>query len=626
MAWTLSLLYLFVLGVCVLETNAQPWLCPTAGNCAQSLGEEFNETLAQIDDSYVIEFCLKKKDFQTSCLNEAVVDCEWAGDEEEYYRLRSVQRNTQGKCSELCPVMEDLQLCPSHVNNVLFFEKKFHQFCNSYKESLDCKTTALSGGSQCSFGEKLFSRGFDDDTIRVFEYICESGCADIDTAWDVLERCTTTHNLNLAGSQCKTYQDLELCLSTSQTCPQIHMMARYFARNYTDYVMKCPLPMPVMKTTTSSEQKTEELDPVLTDETPLPELTDDTTFSKLEGNSKPNQDPIEETKEMVTKELSTTTVKVSDGGTVSTSDVCLSTIQSLGPISITDSVYCDSVLCLVGQGVQFDDVSLMELEDVLEQKLLERWNSCGSAVTADVSDTTTDKPTHDVKEMATETRDNTVQDVTDSAITTNNPARVTTSIITKTTNIPTPFLTDMKTELTTAIYKAEDTQALETSRGPISGDRTGPTSALKTTTKYAPRTDTTKSTNLQTKPLPATFSKTENIDTSVGKLFDDENKGFIVIDKLQTIYPSTSDHNDRYSTNTLSYLLTSITPFGFSSVSSIQSNSAATSNSNEKDVESAPENAGANTDSRENLENVASRQNMAFFPICIVFVCTRNYL
>lgn len=73
--------------------------------------------------------------------------------------------------------------------------------------------------------------------------------------------------------------------------------------------MKCPLPMPVMKTTTSSEHETEELDPVLTDDTPMPELTDDTTFSKLEENSKPNQDPIEETKEMVTKELSTTTVK-----------------------------------------------------------------------------------------------------------------------------------------------------------------------------------------------------------------------------------------------------------------------------------------------------------------------------
>lgn len=201
-------------------------------------------------------------------------------------------------------------------------------------------------------------------------------------------------------------------------------------------------------------------------------------------------------------------------------------------------------------------------------------------VTADVSDTTTDKPTHDVKEMATETRDNTVQDVTDSAITTNNPARVTTSIITKTTNIPTLFETDMKTELTTATYKAEDTQALETSRGTISGDKTGSTSALKTTTKYAAKTDTSQPTNFQTKQLPATFSKTENIDTSVGKLFDDENKGFIVIDKLQTIYPSTSDRNDRYSTNTLSYLLTSITPFGFSSVSSIQSNSAATSNSN----------------------------------------------
>lgn len=197
-------------------------------------------------------------------------------------------------------------------------------------------------------------------------------------------------------------------------------------------------------------------------------------------------------------------------------------------------------------------------------------------VTADVSDTTTDKPTHDVKEMATETRDNTAQDVTDSAITTNNPARVTTAIITKTTNIPTPFETDMKTELTTAIYKAEDTQAPETSRGTISGDKTGSTSALKTTTKYAAKTDTSQPTNFQTKQLPATFSKTENIDTFVGKL----NKGFIVIDKLQTIYPSTSDRNDRYSTNTLSYLLTSITPFGFSSVSSIQSNSAATSNSN----------------------------------------------
>lgn len=308
MVWTLSLSYLLVLGVCLLDTNAQPWLCPTAANCAQSLGKEFNETLAQIDDSYVIEFCLKKKDFQTSCLNDAVVECEWAGDEDEFYRLRSVQRNTQGKCSELCPVMEDLQLCPSHVNNALFFEKKFHQFCNSYKESLDCKTTALSGGSQCTFGEKLFSRGFDEDTIRVFDYICKSGCADIDKAWAVLERCTTTHNLNLAGSQCKTYQDLEICISTSQTCPQIHMMAPYFARNYTDYTMKCPLPMPDMKTTINSDQETE-LDPALSDDTPIIKPTDDTAFSKLEGSLKPNQDPKEETKEMVTKELSTTAVK-----------------------------------------------------------------------------------------------------------------------------------------------------------------------------------------------------------------------------------------------------------------------------------------------------------------------------
>lgn len=40
------------------------------------------------------------------------------------------------------------------------------------------------------------------------------------------------------------------------------------------------------------------------------------------------------------------------------------------------SAYCDSVLCLVGQGFQSDDVSLMELEEVLEQNLFERWNSC----------------------------------------------------------------------------------------------------------------------------------------------------------------------------------------------------------------------------------------------------------
>lgn len=57
------------------------------------------------------------------------------------------------------------------------------------------------------------------------------------------------------------------------------------------------------------------------------------------------------------------------------------TVLFLCPVTpfIFASDYCDSVLCLVGQGVQFDDVSLMELEDVLEQKLLERWNSCGSA-------------------------------------------------------------------------------------------------------------------------------------------------------------------------------------------------------------------------------------------------------
>lgn len=63
------------------------------------------------------------------------------------------------------------------------------------------------------------------------------------------------------------------------------------------------------------------------------------------------------------------------------SNSILSTVLFFCPVTpfIFASDYCDSVLCLVGQGVQFDDVSLMELEDVLEQKLLERWNSCGNA-------------------------------------------------------------------------------------------------------------------------------------------------------------------------------------------------------------------------------------------------------
>lgn len=182
--------------------------------------------------------------------------------------------------------------------------------------------------------------------------------------------------------------------------------------------------------------------------------------------------------------------------------------------------------------------------------------------------------------MATERRDNTAQDVTDSATTTNNPTRVTTVRITKTTYKPTPFVTGMKTELTTTIYKAEDTQVLDNSLGKISDDKTDSSYSLKTTTKYVPKTDTLQPSDLQTKPLPTTFSETENMDTFVKKLFDDENKESIVADNLQTVYPSSGDYNDRYSTNTLSYLLTSITPLGFSSVSSIQSNSAATTNSN----------------------------------------------
>lgn len=49
----------------------------------------------------------------------------------------------------------------------------------------------------------------------------------------------------------RTYQDLELCLSTSKSCPQIHMMAPYFARKYTEYMSICPLPMPVRTSTTT---------------------------------------------------------------------------------------------------------------------------------------------------------------------------------------------------------------------------------------------------------------------------------------------------------------------------------------------------------------------------------------
>ena len=43
---------------------------------------------------------------------------------------------------------------------------------------------------------------------------------------------------------CRTYQDLELCLSKQSTCPQIHLMAPYFARTYGEHMVQCPLPMP----------------------------------------------------------------------------------------------------------------------------------------------------------------------------------------------------------------------------------------------------------------------------------------------------------------------------------------------------------------------------------------------
>lgn len=64
-----------------------------------------------------------------------------------------------------------------------------------------------------------------------------------------------------------------------------------------------------MKTTTNNKQKTKKLNPILTNNTPIPKLTNNTTFSKLKKNSKPNQNPIKKTKKIITKKLSTTTIK-----------------------------------------------------------------------------------------------------------------------------------------------------------------------------------------------------------------------------------------------------------------------------------------------------------------------------
>lgn len=40
------------------------------------------------------------KDFGQKCFYDAVIKCEWTGNDPEYYRLRDVQKKFQDKCSE----------------------------------------------------------------------------------------------------------------------------------------------------------------------------------------------------------------------------------------------------------------------------------------------------------------------------------------------------------------------------------------------------------------------------------------------------------------------------------------------------------------------------------------------
>ncbi|XP_062576768.1 uncharacterized protein LOC134238664 [Saccostrea cucullata] len=201
-SWFCALFFELVL--LIPGTDAQSWSCVTAEQCALSLERDFNETLANKNDSHVIDFCLKKtKEFRTVCLIDAVIKCEWGGNEAEYYRLQNIQKSFQLKCSELCPVMEEIKACSGLVKYNLYITKKFQEFCNSYKESVRCKENALMVDSNCTFGEKLYVQDFEADTLRVFKYICDSGCEDIDRTWAVLERCTSTYNLNNADSGCK---------------------------------------------------------------------------------------------------------------------------------------------------------------------------------------------------------------------------------------------------------------------------------------------------------------------------------------------------------------------------------------------------------------------------------------
>nr|XP_022337803.1 uncharacterized protein LOC111133587 isoform X2 [Crassostrea virginica] len=372
MAFTTLQRYLVALGTCiiiVIEANDQtPWACSTAQKCALNLEQNFNESTSQNNDSYVIDFCLKKmKDFGQKCFYDAVIKCAWTGNDPEYYRLRDVQKKFQDKCSEICPVMEEIQTCARIVDYGSFIQKKIQSFCLTYKESVSCKNKALSGSKPCSFGEKLFNQDFDEDTLRVFSYICDSGCEDIYSAWTVLERCTSTHNLNSMGIDCGTYQDLELCLSKQSTCPQIHLMAPYFARSYGEHMVQCPLPMPDRPEFDETTMKRSSKQDPTTDLMPMEEA------------SISNHDLTEDsTKLLTTKENSVTSNTevedyFADYSRVSSVNDCVSEVHR----HLTESgALCKSVQCLSRLGTAAKDLSLLGLDKSLEQSLLDMWTSC----------------------------------------------------------------------------------------------------------------------------------------------------------------------------------------------------------------------------------------------------------
>lgn len=45
-------------GVLFLRSDAQPWNCAAAERCALSLERDFEETIANKNDSFTINFCL----------------------------------------------------------------------------------------------------------------------------------------------------------------------------------------------------------------------------------------------------------------------------------------------------------------------------------------------------------------------------------------------------------------------------------------------------------------------------------------------------------------------------------------------------------------------------------------